>query len=94
VLIIAIPNGGFRHKATAERLHAEGVTPGVPDLFIPAWMVWIEMKRTKGGSVSPAQREMMRYLTECGHQCIVGKGWEDAKRQIEALAHQPEARHP
>lgn len=89
MLIIAIPNGGYRHKATAERLQAEGVTPGIPDMFIPAWRLWIEMKRTKGGSVSPAQREMMKYLSECGYQCIVAKGWEDAKRQIEGLERLP-----
>ena len=36
-LIFAIPNGGKRDIVTAKKLQMEGVTPGVPDLFIPAW---------------------------------------------------------
>ena len=49
VRIMAIPNGGARSPATASRLKAEGVSPGVPDLFVPAWGLWVEMKRAKGG---------------------------------------------
>ena len=40
VRIFAIPNGGARSIATAGRLKVEGVSPGVPDLFIPAWRLW------------------------------------------------------
>ena len=82
VRIIAIPNGGQRSIATAARLKAEGVMPGVPDLFIPAWRVWIEMKREKGGTVSADQKKWIAYLTECGYRCFVARGAEDAKRQI------------
>ena len=82
VRIIAIPNGGQRSIATAARLKAEGVMPGVPDLFIPAWRVWIEMKREKGGTVSADQKDWIAYLTECGYRCFVARGAEDAKRQI------------
>ncbi len=82
VRIIAIPNGGQRSIATAARLKAEGVMAGVPDLFIPAWRVWIEMKREKGGCVSADQKDWLAYLTECGYRCFVARGAEDAKRQI------------
>ena len=82
VRIIAIPNGGQRSIATAARLKSEGVTAGVPDLFIPAWRVWIEMKRQKGGSVSADQKDWIAYLTGCGYRCFVALGAEDAKRQI------------
>ena len=82
IRIIAIPNGGQRSIATAARLKAEGVMPGVPDLFIPAWRVWIEMKREKGGTVSADQKKWIAYLTECGYRCFVARGAEDAKRQI------------
>lgn len=34
-LLFAVPNGGFRSKATAGKLKAEGVKAGVPDLFLP-----------------------------------------------------------
>jgi hypothetical protein len=85
VRIFAIPNGGARSKATAGRLKAEGVASGVPDLFIPAWELWVEMKRTKGGSLSAEQKDWIAYLESVGFCCIVGKGADDAKRQISAF---------
>ncbi len=89
-LIFAIPNGGARSIATASRLKAEGVVKGVPDLFVPFWETWIEMKRTKGGSVSPEQKLMHLYLRGVGYTVIVAKGFEDARQQIEELKHEVE----
>ena len=80
--IFAIPNGGHRGASQGASLKAEGVSPGVPDLFVPEWGMWIEMKREKGGTLSPAQSDWISYLDDCGYQCIVGKGFEDAKQQI------------
>ena len=85
VRIFAIPNGGGRSIAQGASLKAEGVTAGVPDLFVPAWGLWIEMKRTTGGTVSPAQRDWIAYLEGIGHSVIIGRGFEDAKRQIEGV---------
>ena len=85
VRIFAIPNGGARTGSKGMKFKAEGVSPGVPDLFIPAWGMWVEMKRQKGGTVSPEQKDWIAYLDDCGYQCIVGKGFEDAKRQIETM---------
>jgi len=82
VRIHAIPNGGARSKATAGRLKAEGVASGVPDLFVPAWRLWIEMKRAKGGSLSPEQKDFIKQLESVGYWVIVGKGAESAKEQI------------
>ena len=82
VLIFAIPNGGARHPAVAMKLKATGVLKGIPDLFVPAWSLWIEMKRQEGGRVSPEQKEVMAYLEGIGHRAIVAKGAEDAKRQV------------
>ena len=88
VLIFAIPNGGQRSLATASRLKVEGVVAGIPDLFVPEWSLWIEMKRVKGGRLSPAQVERIEYLTaSCGHEVIVGAGFEDAREKILALKH-------
>ena len=70
VLIFAIPNGGLRHKRVAEKLVAEGVAKGIPDLYIPAWHLWVEMKRTKGGSLSPDQKEKIAYLEGIGDRVI------------------------
>ena len=88
VRIFAIANGGARSKATAGRLKAEGVASGVPDLFVPAWRLWIEMKRAKGGSLSSEQKDWIAYLQEVGYCAIVCKGAEDAKRQISAFHEQ------
>jgi len=90
VRIFSIPNGGARSLATAGRLKAEGVSSGVPDLFIPAWRLWVEMKRSKGGSLSPEQRNWIAYLESVEFCCIVGKGAEDAKKQIQAFFNQLE----
>lgn len=82
VRIFAIPNGGLRGKLTAHKLKLEGVSPGAPDLFIPEWLTWVEMKRQKGGSLSAHQKEWIEYLEGIGQRVIVGRGFEDAKRQI------------
>ena len=83
IRIFAIPNGGGRSMAQGSALKAEGVSPGVPDLFVPEWSLWVEMKRQKGGTVSPDQKDWIAYLERIGHQCIVGRGFEDAQRQIQ-----------
>lgn len=88
VRIFAIPNGGQRSLAAAARLKVEGVSAGVPDLFIPAWRLWIEMKRIKGGAVSAEQKDWIKYLEEVGYCAKVCKGADDAKKQITAFFNQ------
>jgi hypothetical protein len=85
VRIFAIPNGGQRSMSTAARLKVEGVCAGVPDLFIPAWRLWVEMKRQKGGVVSAEQKDWLAYLESVGYTTLVCKGAEDAKKKIEDL---------
>ena len=82
VRIFAIPNGGHRHIAVAAKLKATGSSAGVPDLYIPEWNVWVEMKRQTGGVLSPAQKDWIAYLTSIDHTVIVGKGWQDAMQKI------------
>lgn len=82
VLIHSIPNGGKRGKITAHKLRLEGLTPGIPDTFIPAWLLWVEMKRQKGGGLSTEQKEIIPYLESVGHTVIVARGCDDAMRQI------------
>ena len=79
VKIFAIPNGGNRNVITATMLKAEGVRKGVPDLFIPEWLLWIEMKRVKGGKLSPEQSNWIDYLNGCGHLALVANGFDEAK---------------
>jgi len=52
-LLFAIPNGGRRNLIEAVRMKAEGVTPGVADLFLmfgngEHYGLFIEMKQGKG----------------------------------------------
>ena len=86
--VFAIPNGGKRGKLEAMRLRLEGVSPGVPDIMLPTPRgqhhgLFIEMKRTKGGSVSKEQKDWIAYLQAQGYQAIVCRGFEEAKREIE-----------
>ena len=82
ILIFAIPNGEKRSISVAKRLKMEGVVRGVPDLFVPTWTLWIEMKRVSGGRLSTEQRQMISYLENIGHSVIVGKGAGDASKQV------------
>lgn len=86
VRIFAIPNGSQRSRTTGARLKAEGVTAGVPDLFIPAWLTWIEMKRAEGGSVSAEQRDWHAYLRSVGHTVLVCRGFSHAREEIDRIA--------
>ena len=82
VLLFHIPNGSFRTIVTAQRLKHDGVVPGVPDLMVPAWHLFIEMKRKEGGVISPEQKKTIDYLTRVGYTVIVGYGAEDASRKV------------
>ena len=79
VRIFAIPNGEARSQSAGARLKAEGVSAGVPDLFIPAWNTWIEMKRSDGGRISPKQKDWWDYLSGIDHQVFVCAGADSAK---------------
>jgi hypothetical protein len=89
VRIFHVPNGGARHPAVAAKLKLIGTMPGVPDLFVPAWNLWVEMKRADGGRLSPVQKDWIAYLEGIGHTVIVGHGFADAKCKIETLGKVP-----
>lgn len=85
--IFAIANGGARAKATAGKLKAEGVKPGVPDLMLPVPKgiyagMFIEMKRRKGGTVSAEQKDWTSFLGSMGYKCVVCRGADEAKAAI------------
>ena len=86
-LMHAIPNGGKRDIRTAAKLKAEGVKPGVPDIFLPVPRggkhgLYIELKRRKGGTVSAAQEAWIRALMHQGYVCTVCHGADEAKNEI------------
>jgi hypothetical protein len=91
-LMFAIPNGGERNKAVASRLKAEGVKPGVPDIFLPvarhgAAGLFIELKRIKSvdktkGVVSTDQTEWQKKLRGSGYWCAICYGWLEVKQLL------------
>lgn len=81
-LIFAIPNGGARDIRVAQKLKAEGVLAGVPDLCVPIPKngyngLYIEMKAGKKGVVSDKQKDVMARLERSGYRCEVCRSLDD-----------------
>lgn len=86
--VFAIPNGGSRDRREAARLTAQGVKKGVPDLFIPRAAgkfhgLFIEMKREKGGRLSPDQAEWIALLRREGYAAYACAGFDNARAVID-----------
>lgn len=87
-LMFHIPNGGKRNRIEAARFKAQGVLPGVPDVFLPVARcgyhgLFIEMKRQQNGHVSEYQKEMIESLRKQGYLVEVCKGFQAAADLIE-----------
>lgn len=79
--IFAIPNGGYRSKATAHRMKFEGLKAGVWDILIPVQMgqhcgMWIEMK-VKKNKLTPGQISFRETVGE-SYLWSVCYSWEEA----------------
>ncbi|WP_263079516.1 VRR-NUC domain-containing protein [Endozoicomonas sp. Mp262] len=81
VYVFHPPNGGKRDKATAGKLKAMGVKPGVPDVFcmLPRGGyhgLVVEYKATppNDAEVSPYQKEWITRLSQQGYKASVCKG--------------------
>lgn len=86
--VFAIPNGGLRSKRTAAMLKAEGVKPGVPDLFIPLPRgeyagLFVEMKDVKGRPPRASQMEWLDLLNANGYAAYWARGADAAIELIE-----------
>ena len=82
-LLYAIPNGGYRGKAEAGKLKAEGVKAGMPDIHLPVARgnfigLFIEMK-SKTGRAEKHQKKMHEKLRARCHRVEVCHGFEAAK---------------
>ena len=87
-LLYAIPNGGLRNMPEAVRFTKEGVRRGVPDMCLPVARgkyhgLYIELKRIRGGKVSPEQEEWIERLNRQGYRAAVCRGFDEAKKTIE-----------
>ena len=88
--MFAVPNGGARNPVVAQKLKAEGVVAGVPDLMLlcpsrGAHGLAIEMKRpgAKQNALSPAQRAWLSRLDHVGYWAHMAAGFEEAKELIQ-----------
>ena len=82
-LLIHIGNGGWRSKPEAVRFKKMGVHPGVSDLFLPVARggfhgLWVEMKRQKGGKLSPDQKQWIEDMTDQHYLAVRADGAEEA----------------
>jgi hypothetical protein len=86
-MMFAIPNGGKRSIITATIMKREGAKRGVPDIILlhpsgPYHGLAIEMKKEKGGTVSPEQKEWIKNLTDEGYKATVCRGSTEAIETI------------
>lgn len=67
---------------------AEGVSPGVPDymIILDSKLIFIELKRVKGGQVSESQKSWIAALNGCESvQAFICKGAQEGIDLIEKL---------
>lgn len=92
-LLYHVPNGGRRSKATAGKLKAEGVKPGVPDYALPVPRgsyhgLYLELKVPKtgkkgAGRLSDSQKDWLWALRQLGYHAETAYGWDQARQIIE-----------
>lgn len=81
-----VPNGGKRDAATAARLKAAGVKPGVPDIALDVPRggyhgLRIELKYGKN-KPTPRQQEWLDHLNESGYKAVICYGAGEAIEEI------------
>lgn len=86
ILIETNPAAGMKlSKAMASKAKALGYQAGTLDIFLPEHRIYIELKRQKGGSLSPEQKARIPRLEATGYRVIVAKGAVDAINQLGKL---------
>lgn len=88
IFVFSIPNGvnlsdSKQRFAEIEKLKAEGLVKGIPDLFIPQYKLFIEMKRRDGGVVSESQKKVHKTLRGLGYKVEVCYGGLNAWQAVE-----------
>lgn len=84
----AIPLGEKRDAITAAKLKRQGVKRGAPDiLFYTHPPIALELKRQKGGRVSPEQAAVHERCRRAGWTVLVCHGAEAAKSALLQLPH-------
>lgn len=86
-LLYHVPNEGKRSRATGARMRAESLRAGAPDINLDVARggyhgLRIELKRRRGGRVSPEQEEWLEALRRQGYAATVARGWEEAAEAV------------
>lgn len=86
------PNEGQRSIAMSAKMARHGLKKGCPDIWVLEPRkgyhgLIIELKRVKGGAVSPEQRDWLYNLNERGYLAVVCRGHAAAIRVIEEYLH-------
>lgn len=88
-LLTHIPNEGKRSPAAGGRQKAQGLQKGFPDMVLPVptftdggifqyGALYIELKRTRGGRISPAQQWWLHNLRATDNLALRCNGAEEA----------------
>lgn len=84
--MFAVPNAGKRSPAAARWMRAEGLRPGVPDVWLPAPRgphpgLVIEHK-FGDNKVADEQREWLDGMTALGWRTLVSYSFEQSRQAI------------
>jgi hypothetical protein len=85
-MLYAVPNGGKRDKRTAAMLKAEGVKPGIPDVFLPVARqgfhgCYVEMKIGRNKPTAEQVAWLAALQAEGYHTCVA-YDWQAAARAL------------
>lgn len=88
ICLFAVPNAAKRSPKLASMMKAEGMRSGIPDLVLAVPRgeyhgLFIEMKKAKGGKVSPNQITSLSAFHRQGYAVRVCHGFEAARYVIE-----------
>lgn len=89
----AIPNSTYTTSWNQKRRNrATGLNAGLPDMvvIVKNKLIWIELKRIKGGVLSQAQKEWIAALEQAGQRVRVCKGANMAINFIEQVEREME----
>ncbi len=86
ILMEINPAAGMKlDKRMAAAVKTLGYQAGTLDIFLPEHRIYIELKRQKGGSLSPEQKARIPRLEAAGYRVIVARGAVDAINQLGKL---------
>lgn len=74
-----------RSWAVKARNTRMGVVPGWPDMCVVlkrGALMFLELKRIRGGTVSPEQKNWISTINACSTLCVVAKGFEAAREAV------------